>query len=314
MKLSNIGLALIKSFEGVRLTAYKAVSAEQYYTIGYGHYGPDVKKDMKITQTQADAYLKADVARFEKAVNDYVKVPLNQNQFDALVSFTYNCGAGALQRSTLLELLNQGKYEEAADQFDLWNKSGNTVLAGLVKRRAKEKELFLKDLPKETAVKPTETKVDSEIVSSPSVLEKGDKGNAVKKLQQKLIDKGFKLTKYGADGHYGDETVNAVKVFQKAVKITVDGVYGPVTAKKLDEYKKPSTSNKTNSEAIVPYPGHLIKVGSKGKDVERIQRAVGVTADGIFGNATKKAVQAYQKRHGLEVDGIVGKKTWNKMF
>ncbi|WP_312093815.1 peptidoglycan-binding protein [Niallia sp.] len=159
-----------------------------------------------------------------------------------------------------------------------------------------------------------DTKVDAEIITTPSVLEKGDKGTAVKKLQQKLIDKGFKLPKFGADGDYGDETVNAIKSFQKAVKITVDGVYGPVTAKKLDEYKKPSTSNKANSEAIVLYPGHLIKVGSKGKDVERIQRAVGVTADGIFGNATKKAVQAYQKRHGLDVDGIVGKNTWNKMF
>lgn len=150
MKLSNTGLSLIKSFEGVRLTAYKAVQTEKYWTIGYGHYGPDVKQNMKITQAQADAYLKSDVARFEKAVNENVKVSLNQNQFDALVSFTYNCGEGALQRSTLLELLNQGKYKEAANQFDLWNKSGGKVLAGLVKRRAKEKELFLKDLPKET--------------------------------------------------------------------------------------------------------------------------------------------------------------------
>lgn len=163
-------------------------------------------------------------------------------------------------------------------------------------------------------IEPEKTEVGSEIITSPSVLEKGDKGTAVKKLQQKLIDKGFKLPKFGADCDYGDETVNAVKAFQKAVKITADGVYGPVTAKKLDEYKKPSASTKTDSEAIVPYPGHLIKVGSEGKDVERIQRAVGVTADGIFGNATKKAVQAYQKRHGLDVDGIVGKNTWNKMF
>ncbi|EOR24978.1 lysozyme [Niallia nealsonii AAU1] len=150
MKLSNNGLALIKSFEGVRLTAYKAVPTEKHWTIGYGHYGPDVKQNMKITQAQADAYLKSDVARFEKAVNNNVKVPINQNQFDALVSFTYNCGEGALQRSDLLKLLNQGKYKEAANQFDLWNKSGSKVLAGLVKRRAKEKELFLKDLPKET--------------------------------------------------------------------------------------------------------------------------------------------------------------------
>ena len=168
MKLSNTGLSLIKSFEGVRLTAYKAVSSEQYYTIGYGHYGPDVKKNMKITQTQADEYFKKDVARFEKAVNEKVKVPLNQNQFDALVSFTYNCGAGALQRSDLLKLLNQGKYKEAADQFDLWNKSSGKVLAGLVKRRAKEKELFLKDLPKEKVVKPNVEKVSAEIVTKPN--------------------------------------------------------------------------------------------------------------------------------------------------
>lgn len=168
MKLSNTGLSLIKSFEGVRLTAYKAVQTEKYWTIGYGHYGPDVKQNMKITQAQADAYLKTDVARFEKAVNENVKVPLNQNQFDALVSFTYNCGEGALQRSTLLELLNQGKYEEAADQFDVWIKSGNKVLNGLVKRRAKEKELFLKDLPKEKVVKPNVEKVSAEIVTKPN--------------------------------------------------------------------------------------------------------------------------------------------------
>ncbi len=168
MKLSNTGLSLIKSFEGVRLTAYKAVPTEEHWTIGYGHYGPDVKQNMRITQDQADEYFRKDVARFEKAVNDNVKVPLNQNQFDALVSFTYNCGAGALQRSTLLELLNQGKYKEAADQFDLWNKSSGKVLAGLVKRRAKEKELFLKDLPKEKVVKPNVEKVSAEIVTKPN--------------------------------------------------------------------------------------------------------------------------------------------------
>ena len=147
MKLSTNGLKLIKSFEGVRLSAYKAVPTEDYWTIGYGHYGADVRKEQTITQAQADAYLKADVERFEKAVNDNVKVAINQNQFDALVSFTYNCGEAALKRSTLLELLNQGKYEAAADQFELWNKSGGKVLNGLVKRRAKEKALFLTDLP-----------------------------------------------------------------------------------------------------------------------------------------------------------------------
>lgn len=147
MELSTNGLNLIKSFEGVRLTAYKAVSTEEHWTIGYGHYGEDVREGQTITKAQADKFLKADVARFENAVNKNVKVALNQNQFDALVSFTYNCGEGALKRSTLLQLLNQGKYGEAAEQFDLWNKSGGKVLNGLVKRRAKEKALFLTDLP-----------------------------------------------------------------------------------------------------------------------------------------------------------------------
>lgn len=87
-----------------------------------------------------------------------------------------------------------------------------------------------------------------------------------------------------------------------------------IKLKKATTTKKTVTPKKTSSEAVVPYPGKLIKEGSKGKDVERIQRAVGVAADGKFGPNTEKAVKAYQKRHGLSVDGIVGKNTWNKMF
>jgi N-acetylmuramoyl-L-alanine amidase len=90
-------------------------------------------------------------------------------------------------------------------------------------------------------VKPPAPKVKSLIVSNPEkVLRKGDKGSAVKELQQRLIIAGFSLPKYGADGDYGDETVAAVKGFQKTVGISADGIYGPVTDKKLDQYKKPS--------------------------------------------------------------------------
>lgn len=77
---------------------------------------------------------------------------------------------------------------------------------------------------------------------------------------------------------------------------------------------KSASKPQASSQSIVPYPGHLIKVGSRGKDVQRVQRAVSVTPDGIYGPATKKAVQAYQKRHGLAADGIVGEKTWKVMF
>ncbi|WP_307847890.1 peptidoglycan-binding domain-containing protein [Metabacillus bambusae] len=165
----------------------------------------------------------------------------------------------------------------------------------------------------ETTVKveAPEQKVKAVVVSNPErALRKGDNGTPVTNLQKKLIAAGFKLPKYGADGDYGYETVSAVKVFQKAVGITVDGIAGPVTFSKLETYKKP----KNKSKSIVAYPGHLIKKGSRGKDVERVQRAVSVSPDGVFGTKTEVAVKAYQKRHGLKVDGLVGRETWNKLF
>ena len=121
MKTSQKGIDLIKQFEGCRLSAYKCPAG--VWTIGYGHtYG--VKAGQKISQKQAEEFLKDDLKSFEAAVNNYVKVPLTQNQFDALVSFSFNVGSEALRTSTLLRLLNQGKYEEAAEQFDRWVSRG----------------------------------------------------------------------------------------------------------------------------------------------------------------------------------------------
>lgn len=144
MKIDNKGLDLIKSFEGCRLQAYKCVPTEKYFTIGYGHYGVDVSKDMKITQEQATEMLKQDVAKFEKCVTDSVKVPVTQSMFNALVSFCYNVGQGAFKTSTLLKKLNKKDYNGACEQFERWNKSGGKVLGGLVKRRAKEQKEFLR--------------------------------------------------------------------------------------------------------------------------------------------------------------------------
>lgn len=101
-KISQAGLQLIKNFEGCRLTAYRPVSTETYWTIGWGHYGANVKQGQTITQAQAVKILLDDMARYESFVNNPAYVPLtaelNQNQFDALVSFTYNCGQGNLQK------------------------------------------------------------------------------------------------------------------------------------------------------------------------------------------------------------------------
>lgn len=143
MKTSQKGIDLIKQFEGCRLSAYKCPA--NVWTIGYGHtYG--VKEGQTISQKQADKFLKDDLKSFEAAVTNYVKVPLSQNQFDALVSFSFNVGSEALRTSTLLKLLNQGKYSEAAEQFDRWVYASGKKLAGLVRRRKAEKELFLDHL------------------------------------------------------------------------------------------------------------------------------------------------------------------------
>lgn len=136
MKTSQNGIKLLTGFEGCRLHAYKAVPTEPYYTIGYGHYGPDVKADMKITFSMAEEYLKKDLERFENAVNR-TGLTLNQNQFDALVSFTYNCGDGSLKMLIKGRTINQ-----IGDALLLYNKSGGKVLEGLNRRRRKERDLF----------------------------------------------------------------------------------------------------------------------------------------------------------------------------
>lgn len=138
--INSSGLRLIKSFEGLRLQAYQ--DAVGVWTIGYGATR-GVKPGMTITEAEAERLLKEDVNRFEEAVNSAVKVPINDNQFSALVSFSYNVGSGALRGSTLLKLLNRGDYSGAANQFPLWNKAGGQALAGLTRRRKAEQALFL---------------------------------------------------------------------------------------------------------------------------------------------------------------------------
>lgn len=137
-ELSSDGLNLIKTFEGLRLKAYKAISTEKYYTIGYGHYGSDVTKGMIITEREAEGLLLKDCERFVKHVNTYqAKYQFNQNQFDALVSFAYNVG-------NINQLTANGtrSISEISEKILLYNKSNGKVLSGLTKRRIKEKALF----------------------------------------------------------------------------------------------------------------------------------------------------------------------------
>jgi lysozyme len=141
MKTNSAGLDLIKHYEGLRLIAYADVVG--VLTIGYGHTGADVTPGLVITQTQADLLLAGDLARFESGVSDLALVPLNANQFSALVSFSYNLGLGSLRQSTLLRDLNRGDYAAAANEFPRWDRAGGRELPGLLKRRQAERALFL---------------------------------------------------------------------------------------------------------------------------------------------------------------------------
>lgn len=139
MQISENGLKLIEQFEGLRLTAYKATRRDKYYTIGYGHYGADVKQGMTITEAQAEAYLRQDVAEAEAAVDKYSGYGFNQNQFDALVSFAYNVGNGNLDNLTYG---GRRRVEEISAKLPEYVYSGGVKLEGLVRRRAAEKALF----------------------------------------------------------------------------------------------------------------------------------------------------------------------------
>ena len=141
MKISNKGLNLIKDFEGLKLTSY--LCPANVWTIGYGSTGPHVKEGMTITEQEAEDLLKEDVSKFEECVNQAVEVDLTQDEFDALVSFSFNVGCGAFMGSTLLRLLNAGNKQAAAQQLLRWDKAGGKVLAGLARRRAAERQVFL---------------------------------------------------------------------------------------------------------------------------------------------------------------------------
>ena len=139
MKISQEGIALIKKFEGCELEAYKCPAG--VWTIGYGHT-KDVKEGDRINKDEANYLLEEEMIEYEGYINDIVEVPLEQNQFDALTSWVYNLGSSNLMSSTMLTLLNEGKYDEVPQQIKRWNKAGGKVLDGLVLRREAEALLF----------------------------------------------------------------------------------------------------------------------------------------------------------------------------
>ncbi|MES2391334.1 MAG: lysozyme [Acidobacteriota bacterium] len=137
---SDQGLALTKSFEGLRLNPYQ--DSGGVWTIGYGHTGPEVRAGLSTTTEQADALLRNDVAAAVACVNRALRIPVEQHQFDALVDFCFNTGCGNFLGSTLLRAVNANDFAAAGAQFGLWVHAGGAVIPGLVRRRAAEAAMF----------------------------------------------------------------------------------------------------------------------------------------------------------------------------
>ena len=213
-KIGQAGLALIKQYEGCRLAASRCAAC--VWTIGYGHTA-GVHSGMTITQAQADAYLQQDIAKFEGYVNNPAYVPiteqLNQNQFDALVSFAFNLGAGNLRK-----LCKGRTAAQIAQAMTQYCKANGKVLAGLRRRRAAEQALFNKPV---SAATPAQNQNTEDY--NMKTIKKGSKGNAVK-VWQIIIGAA-------ADGIFGSGTESATKIWQSNHGLAADGVVGKMNWK-----------------------------------------------------------------------------------
>lgn len=203
MKTSSKGITLIKSFEGCRLQAYR--DSVGVLTIGYGHTG-DVREGQVISKGFAEELLKADLMRFERNVTKYTPFEMNQNQFDALVSFAFNCGVGNLKK-----LVSGRNKDQVARKILEYNKAGGRVLAGLTRRRQAERALFLS--------------------GGNRTLKNGSRGDDVKELQRLLTEEGFPCG--AADGIFGKVTKKAVIEYQNSKGLVADGIVGEKTWKAL---------------------------------------------------------------------------------
>ena len=209
-KIGQAGLNLIKQFEGCRLTAYQCSAG--VWTIGYGHTA-GVYKGMKISQAQADAFLKQDIAKFEKYINNPSYVPfteqLNQNQFDALVSFAFNLGQGNVKKLCVGRNINQ-----IPSAMQKYCKAAGRTLPGLQRRRKAEAALYNKKVEDCTGTIAVKESEDYNM----KTIKKGSKGNAVK-VWQIIIGTT-------PDGIFGSGTESVTKTWQKNHGLMADGIVG----------------------------------------------------------------------------------------
>lgn len=201
-QINDTGLKLIEGFEGLYLHAYHgAADRPGLWTIGFGHTSeagpPPVVEGMTITRQQADDILRADLAKCEADVERLITVPLNDNQFAAIVSFTFNCGSGALQNSTLRRKLNAGDYASVPGSLMMWVNANGVRVQGLVTRRQAEGALFMSQ--------------PSPIASS--AVKPDDPDATAREVQHALNENGY--GPLDEDGDIGPQSLNAI---MKAIK------------------------------------------------------------------------------------------------
>lgn len=213
MKTSKAALDQIAKYEGIRLKAYQCPAG--VWTIGVGHTG-GVYEGMTITHDQAMEFFAEDIKASERAV-EKLGMELTQGQFDALVSFCYNCGAGNLQK-----LVKGRTKKQIADAIPLYNKGGGKVLAGLVKRRAWERGLFVDGLDDA----PQATRPANPYPVPDKSLRRGSRGVTVRWLQRELVNHGYDIL---VDGSFGPLTGAAVRDFQYQNNLEVDEIVGKKT-------------------------------------------------------------------------------------
>lgn len=207
-KTSDTMRHMIEEWEGLVLTAAPDVVGVP--TVGYGHTGTDVYNGLQITQAQADALLSQDLGYFEEKVSE-MATNLNQQRFDALVSFSFNLGEGNLAKSTLLKLNNEGNFAGAANEFGKWNHAGGQVYAGLTRRRAGEAQMYLSGGTAVTA--PSASPVTPAPAPPASVSATRSYPNL------KALQIGLGFSDGEADGVYGPKTDDAVGNLLEAVRL-----------------------------------------------------------------------------------------------
>jgi lysozyme len=320
MSISSKGIDLIKAFEGCRLRAYECPAGIP--TIGYGTTfypnGQPVQMKDEISEQQAEAYLANDCEDLSKDVERLVKVSLNQNQKDALISFCYNLGVGAFTRSTLLKKLNQGDYQGAAAEFPRWDKAivdgVKQSLPGLVRRRAEEKALF------------EMVGNEGQVVSlEPSAKDKATWLEIYRDPDGKSIVaawNGSELVELvGLDRAIKEDLASVLMQYKNAKNVLVAPPNKPLPDAKLVTLEGPDKDVAPPLQPLPDLGDKILQRGSKCQEVGWLQERLKDLGyyqgeiDEDFGTGTDAAVKNFQAAifGSSEADGKVGSKTWTAL-